>query len=92
MSHHKRKIKINSSRGEQRVGRDRAAAKSKLTWGSHFTPYKNPDPDGGKPGSAWKFQFYPLERKSRRKRAEHKRIERRILLTRAERQAWKDEE
>lgn len=91
MSHHKRKLKVGVCT-EQRVGRDRAAAKSKLTKGHSYSMGKNPDPDGGKPGSAWKFQFYPLERKKRRRLAEEKRIERRILLTRAERQAFKDEE
>lgn len=99
MSHHKNKIKIDSCGTEIRLRRDRRSSRPALTKGSRCdrAPLPNPDPDGGKPSTAWVLNFgasagYPKERKRRRQRALDKQRERRAILRSEKRQALAEEE
>jgi hypothetical protein len=92
MSHHSRKIKIDSYGTERRVRRDRKSSRPKLTKGDAIKQYYNPDPDGKPPGTWWALTNYPMERKRRIKLSKSKRKNRRLQLRREARDSLKLEE
>jgi len=92
VAHHKPKTKINTYGMKRRLRRDRKNSHSSLTKGHSFSDFPNPDPKGKNPTTGWVLYHYPLERKKRRRRALEKRIERRHLLLKEKRVAFRDQD
>lgn len=98
MAHHKDKVRVDSCGTEIRLRRDRRRSRPTLTKGSRCdrAPLPNPDPDGGKPLTAWVLNTawpgYPEERRRRRQRALDKQRERRAILRQEKRAAFAAEE
>lgn len=90
MVHHKPPTKVDTAGRKVRLRHDRKGSPTTLTKAkrsSHYSNPPNPNPDGGKPTTAWVMYEYPLERKGRKRRAEAKRQTRRAQMRRDKRDA-----